>query len=985
VLDIRSRATARRIGVTALVCCAFPLATAATAAAGYVDDGDPAVVYGGKWNTYANSDTYQYFGGTGRISLAETPHASVTVSWTGRRAQVIASTEHNNQVHGLANVTVDGDDRGEISYSTPTKQSKKMIFDTGVLPYGDHTIVITALGTAGEYGTGIRISFDALVFGACLGANALNACDKSVGLVGDDLSDADFFAALDLTRPGLADVRTAVDAGDYASAKSELAAYFRAQPQRAQTLEGQHRPAPVAGYNTLFADDIGDSKTYAGGKPTGSWYTGRLPHWYEMANAYWWTGRSAYSRTIGDWLGTLVRQRELRSINNLLSSLGSHPFTHAFWALQDAAYADFSVEQRIGALKEILAFGRDLVWRLDTPDPGLTAPNMYTIAGTALTKLGYTFPEFAESGTWVSKGMTEVRRTVAEDLFEDGTGVEMSTGYSAGPLGTAYGVYDLTERLGLAPPTGLDTARLTAGGWYWAYLLHPDGAQPALGDGDGNSISEQALGGGTTYVDGGSQTFGGSMPANYAAVLASAPAGWYTRGLSRVDLVRGVAAIVGEPGMAAAVDGGPPSLLPESSRAFETTAQYVMRSGFDGAARYLVFDAGPRGQSSHGHQDKLSFDMYAYGKSLIADPGRFVYYSGSNPEYTARWSAWFKRTSAHNTLVVDDKLQNTGVPDMPPLPAGQSTWASDPTFFDATGAYAGTYGFRPVGIPTVAATHKREVFFVQPTYWIVTDRMSGPASAKVTSMFHFTPGTAATDATTKKVTFVTADGSAGAVLAPAGTAWGSVTVASGTGGEMPTSDSDADLLAVRGWYAPVYGAKQAAPQANYTHTGSLPAAFATVIYPFAGATAPSVATTTMAVTHTDGSPAAGGEAVAVRVTRPGGADVFLSAPADGVDRTFGTGRTDGKRLFVARATGGQVQRIVLLRGAFARLDGVDLIESPSRLEQLSATCAGDTVALRGEGLQNGLRIAAPPTITKVTVNGTAVAAHREGEQLVLGA
>ncbi|MBI2298510.1 MAG: hypothetical protein HYU66_06075 [Armatimonadetes bacterium] len=50
------------------------------------------------------------------------------------------------------------------------------------------------------------------------------------GMHGPRLTDADFFAALDLARPGLERVAAAVAAGDYAVAKVALLAYYRARP-----------------------------------------------------------------------------------------------------------------------------------------------------------------------------------------------------------------------------------------------------------------------------------------------------------------------------------------------------------------------------------------------------------------------------------------------------------------------------------------------------------------------------------------------------------------------------------------------------------------------------------------------------------------------------------------------------------------------------------------------------------------------------------
>jgi hypothetical protein len=50
---------------------------------------------------------------------------------------------------------------------------------------------------------------------------------------GPRLTDRDFFAALDLTRPALGQVAAAVAGGDLARAKAELLAYYRARPDPA--------------------------------------------------------------------------------------------------------------------------------------------------------------------------------------------------------------------------------------------------------------------------------------------------------------------------------------------------------------------------------------------------------------------------------------------------------------------------------------------------------------------------------------------------------------------------------------------------------------------------------------------------------------------------------------------------------------------------------------------------------------------------------
>lgn len=68
---------------------------------------------------------------------------------------------------------------------------------------------------------------------------------------GPRMTDQDFFAAIDLARPGLEQVAAAVAAGDYPRAKSELLAYYRARPN--PTGRGERRPGPRTEQPTLAA------------------------------------------------------------------------------------------------------------------------------------------------------------------------------------------------------------------------------------------------------------------------------------------------------------------------------------------------------------------------------------------------------------------------------------------------------------------------------------------------------------------------------------------------------------------------------------------------------------------------------------------------------------------------------------------------------------------------------------------------------------
>ena len=68
-----------------------------------------------------------------------------------------------------------------------------------------------------------------------------------------------------------------------------------------------------------------------------------------------------------------------------------------------------------------------------------------------------------------------------------------------------------------------------------------------------------------------------------------------------------------------------------------------------------VVDAGPLGYLSiaaHGHADALAFTLSVGGREVLVDPGTFTY------NFQKHWRDYFRGTSAHNTLRVDEEEQS---------------------------------------------------------------------------------------------------------------------------------------------------------------------------------------------------------------------------------------------------------------------------------------------------------------------------------------
>lgn len=71
---------------------------------------------------------------------------------------------------------------------------------------------------------------------------------------------------------------------------------------------------------------------------------------------------------------------------------------------------------------------------------------------------------------------------------------------------------------------------------------------------------------------------------------------------------------------------------------------------------YLIFDVGPLGFGSiaaHGHADALSVVYHYNQEPILVDPGTYIY------NIETKWRDYFRKTSSHNTLSVQDVDQST--------------------------------------------------------------------------------------------------------------------------------------------------------------------------------------------------------------------------------------------------------------------------------------------------------------------------------------
>ncbi|MBL8307520.1 MAG: alginate lyase family protein [Rubrivivax sp.] len=395
--------------------------------------------------------------------------------------------------------------------------------------------------------------------------------------------------------------------------------------------------------------------------------------------------------------------------------------------------------------------------------------NHRTLELMAILLAGVAFPEMKRAAFWREFALRETVANVQADLLPDGVHCELSTDYHHLALRNWLHVRRLAARHGLPVAPALDEALQRALG-FSLHVHAPGGVVPSFSDGDARDW--RAL------LDEGATLFG------------------------REDL-RFVASL--------GAAGTPPATRMAH---FADSGYHVIRSDWHPApafrqAQHLVFDCGPLGEGNHGHFDALSFELFAQGRPLVVDPGRFTYSEAGD----TNWRVHFRGTAAHNTVCVDGLTQTAYRPK--PVDTG-SRHASGALRHRIAGPAPDTVLLEAASHPALDlllglcsshaydARHERCIAFVDGAFWIVSDSLRAPTTHSYTLRFQL-------------------GAEAQGALLEQGAAWRSP----GLCVAAPVGEA---LQVVPGWVSPRYGQRHAAPALQAQVQGH-DADFDTVLWP----------------------------------------------------------------------------------------------------------------------------------------------------------
>ena len=419
--------------------------------------------------------------------------------------------------------------------------------------------------------------------------------------------------------------------------------------------------------------------------------------------------------------------------------------------------------------------------------------NHRTLELYAIFLAGIVFPEMRRAAYWREFALHQTVANMASDLLPDGVHCELSTDYHHLVLKNHLNFRRLASLNGIDVPVAMDDS-LRRGLEFSLHVHKPDGIVPSLSDGDARSF---------------------------------------------LDLLRQGAEIYDRADMLYVATSGAEGMAPAQRVAhFATSGYSVIRSDWgDGAtpfanAQYLVFDSGPLGEGNHGHFDCLNFELAAFGRSLIVDPGRYTYSEAGD----TNWRVYFRGTAAHNTVCVDDRQQTRYVAKpiketsrhasgsvrhkiSAPAPEAQMLERFHGPRLDLLHGRAQSFEYD--------AVHDRCIVFVDRQYWIVSDWLRAPTSHDYTLNFQL--GAAAEGHTVLSVTDGIRLHSPGLLIVQPTRA--------GVQGSVRSS-----------WVSARYGEKQAAPALKCTQS-TRDSDFDTVLLPWQHEE-PSIAITDIAV-HTN--------------------------------------------------------------------------------------------------------------------------------------
>ena len=517
------------------------------------------------------------------------------------------------------------------------------------------------------------------------------------------------------------------------------------------------------------------------------WELSRCQHFVTLGKAYWYTGDEKYAREfvsqIENWITNNSVELGVNWACTMDVAIRAVSWIWGYHFFYDSQ--SLTKEFKIKFFKSLFLHGRHIINSLEF---GQIRGNHYLSDIAGLAYLGILFKETKEGKRWLEKGISALKEEMEFQIYKDGADFEGSISY-----------HHLVTELFLSTTLLCLKNGITFSEWYMdrlermiefvVYYTKPDGTAPQIGDNDDGRLHILSNYGNWNRLD-------------HRYLLSAGAVLFKRRDFKDAagEFHEEAFWLLGEEELRK-FKTFPDCKFPLSSKAFLEGGFYIMRK--DNLC--MVIDcvpADPKAPSGHKHNSRMSFELFAYDKSFIIDPGAYIYTADKEMRNL------FRSTRYHNTVVVDGEEQNRF--DEDELFSMRLDAAVKVNRWVVTGKYdlldAEHSGYARLKNPVV---HRRRIYFnKEKEYWVIKDMLTGEGRHKFDLYFHFAP----IELKEKDELIIETDNKNRANIMI-----------------VPLETEGVKMEIEKGWVSYSYGKKVEAPIVKYSKTAEVPVDFVTVI------------------------------------------------------------------------------------------------------------------------------------------------------------
>lgn len=298
---------------------------------------------------------------------------------------------------------------------------------------------------------------------------------------------------------------------------------------------------------------------------------------------------------------------------------------------------------------------------------------------------GAFFPEFREASAWRESGISILNREIKKQVYPDGGQYELDPHYHLAAINIFCKALRMADVNGFRqefPAEYVNTVKNMIE--FYSNICFPDYSNPCFSDAKRGERSEEIR--------------------NYKDWLKIFPDCEWIRYY--------------------ATEGWEGSPLPYLSHGALTSGFFTFRNGWKQDATVMVVKAGPKGEW-HCQPDNGTFELWYNGRNLFPDSGSYVYAGDAE---VMKLRNWFRQTCVHNTLTLDEKnLQTTeSVTKLWKSEGNEQVLVTENPHYDGL-------------------KHRRSVFFVDRTYFVIVDEAVGDAKGTVNLNYNLCEGAVEVD------------------------------------------------------------------------------------------------------------------------------------------------------------------------------------------------------------------------------------------------